>query len=660
MVNFIKQKYKIIAVLFLLVMLIGLIPFTATEAAAQEIDINATYNGDDSGFIEGQVMTIAIESRTNEVYKSNFFKYTYQGGEWVSNNPMKVSDIDAIEGVYAYVGFSDINEKELNECLNYDQFITDEDNLICDQSDDLLRYDWMIPAEEITLPTAENPVINAHFIHGLAKVTVGNIVYGTEYEETPVITDVRFKGFASSGFDITNNVFAGVSSNGIADVVPFEDTTNDTYTALLATNSEMNDNNEIIIPTEWTLLTLKVNGEEKTVKLVDNPETTLVNEAFLEAGTHYTFYLKVGKNKVTIVQVLTDDIGSPFGAGWDNDAEVGLDSSAASIGTQDVGKTNWVENDEIIVELYSSKYGTQYATLIYNGSQWNLNGSLLYLENEKPTVCAYYAPCNEVTGNTMNLRTGMLYGMTEYLEASDCQVVNNTISISFDGVIRDYSRLRIVGLPNQTLTVTTTGFTPAGASAAADGTTYTVTTNGDGNAFLYGTFAKDATVTVKKGTATLAEFAFSEEKGFSNGTEHNKSYALDARPVIDGTLGGKATATEDDIKALVEQIKYYVDNGISTIIVTGSEPATFYPVTAIGVEGFDNCLYLQKLTFGSVVTSIKDGTNSAFEKVGESVDGGLCDLVLNRGQASAATEYQPDVLNKRWWNNTYWKYIELR
>ena len=45
--------------------------------------------------------------------------------------------------------------------------------------------------------------------------------------------------------------------------------------------------------------------------------------------------------------------------------------------------------------------------------------------------------------------------------------------------------------------------------------------------------------------------------------------------VIDGTLGGKAEATEDDINALVEQLKVYVDNGITTIIVTGSEPALY-------------------------------------------------------------------------------------
>ena len=386
----------------------------------------------------------------------------------------------------------------------------------------------------------------------------------------------------------------------------------------------------------------------------------------------------------------------------------GENPETRAIGTQDVGKTAWEENDEIIVELYSSKYGTQYATLIYNGYQWNLNGSLLYLENEKPTVCAYYAPCNEVTGNTMNLRTGMLYGMTEYLVASDCQVVNNTISISFEDVTRDYSRLRIAALADQELSVTTTGFTPAGATTVATApTSYTLTTDDKGNAFLYGVFSEGATVSVKHGTATLAEFTFSEEKGFSNGTEHNKSYALDARPIIDGTLGGKDTASEEEVAALVEQIKTYVDNDITTITVTGSNPAiidmgtytstaigeaiyrlskeesyngkidlilpdvteivekefmnayalnsiTLPNVTKLGYRAFYDCQYLKKITFGSVVT---EGTPSIqdFYKVGEAV--GLCDLVLNRGQATAATEYQPDD-NIKWWD-TFWKSITL-
>ena len=42
---------------------------------------------------------------------------------------------------------------------------------------------------------------------------------------------------------------------------------------------------------------------------------------------------------------------------------------------------------------------------------------------------------------------------------------------------------------------------------------------------------------------------------------------------IDGTLGGKTDATEEDLTALVNAIKSYVENGITTVIVTGSQPA---------------------------------------------------------------------------------------
>ena len=284
-----------------------------------------TYDSNDDNFAEGQVMTVCIESRTNGVWKSDFFKYTYQGGEWVSNNPMKVSDFNVLENIYMYIGYSNLNGWELNECLNYDQYMTDESNLICDQSAGFLNFDWMVPTEEITLPTAENPVITAHFIHGLAKVTIGNIVYASEYEERPELTDVRFKSFDSSCYndmyDIVENEFIAHSFfYGIIDVIPFEDKINGTYTAFLVTNRELNLQDEVIIPTEWILLTLKVNGEEKIVKLVDDP-TTDKNEALLEAGKHYTFDLKVGKDKVTLTPTTTD---TDFPGGWNNDSEVDL------------------------------------------------------------------------------------------------------------------------------------------------------------------------------------------------------------------------------------------------------------------------------------------------------------------------------------------------
>ena len=385
---------------------------------------------------------------------------------------------------------------------------------------------------------------------------------------------------------------------------------------------------------------------------------------------------------------------------------------ASSLGTPDEGKTAWENGDQIIVTLTSQKYGEQAAALTYDGSSWSTEASLSYLENETPSVSVFYAPCYEVTEEgTMQLRSGMQLGMTEYL-SGNYEMENGIMTITFEGAIRDYSRLRIAGLANQTLTVTTTNFTPAGATEVATAA-YTLTTDNNGNAFLYGVFAEGATVIVKQGDITLKDYTFTAEKN-PNGTEYNKSYALDATPVIDGTLGGKAEATEDDITALVEQLKEYVDNGITTIIVTGSQPAlllkdgylipvvslafeqltyayqdekidsywgavdliyqdvteiveyefyvcdvlksiTLPKVTTVGDRGFWACYYLETLTFGSVVTTINDNSGEVFYDLGYKIDG--CNLVLNSEQTNAAADYQPS--GNTWWN-TEWKSITLK
>ena len=196
------------------------------------------------------------------------------------------------------------------------------------------------------------------------------------------------------------------------------------------------------------------------------------------------------------------------------------------IGTQDEGKTAWENGDQIIVTLTSQKYGEQAAALTYDGSSWSTEASLSYLENETPSVSVFYAPCYEVTEEgTMQLRSGMQLGMTEYL-SGNYEMENGIMTITFEGAIRDYSRLRIAGLENQTLTVTTTDFTPAGATEVATGA-YTLTADEKGNAYLYGIFAEGATVTVKQGDVIRVSYPFTAE------TEQGKSYALDARPIID-------------------------------------------------------------------------------------------------------------------------------
>ena len=386
------------------------------------------------------------------------------------------------------------------------------------------------------------------------------------------------------------------------------------------------------------------------------------------------------------------------------------------IGTQDEGKTAWADGDKILVHLYSQKFGDQAATLTFDAESntWESDdASLNYLENETPTITAVYAPdCEIKSDKTIGLLEGKKYGEEEYIPAKT-SISGNTLDIRFESG-RTYSRLRIAAMPEATLTVSTKGFTPAGATAEAT-ETYTLTADDKGNAYLYGTFAEGATVIVKQGDVVLKDYTFTAEKN-PNGTEHNKSYALDARPVIDGTLGGKTEATEDDLAAMVELLKSYIENGHTTIIVTGSQPAkllmsgyltpivslafeqltyvyqdekndsywgtvdliyqdvteiveyefyccdvlksiTLPKVTTVGDRGFWACYYLESLTFGSVVTAINDNSGEVFYDLGYKIDG--CNLVLNSEQANAEADYQPNIETRTWWN-TEWKSITLK
>ena len=379
---------------------------------------------------------------------------------------------------------------------------------------------------------------------------------------------------------------------------------------------------------------------------------------------------------------------------------------ASSFGTPDAGKTAWETNDEIMVILTSDYYGEQTATLTYGeDGTWAPSGTLSYLENEIPVVSAVYNPCADTPG------------LGEYLTTTDCTLADNALSINFEDATRTYSRLRIATLADLPLAVTTTGFTPAGAEEAGEHS-YTITADKKGNAYLYGTFAEGATVSVKQGDVTLKDYTFTAEKN-PNGTEQGKSYALQAGLIIDGTFGGKAEVTDDEVATLTQTIKEYVKSGCSAIFVTGSEMAihyngyydnypayadalyyvtdgstktefngkvdlilpdatklvecefdsiyclksiTLHKVTTIGESAFYSCFYVETLTFGSVITSVG---NNAFSFLGDpgSVTGGKPDLVLNCEQMEG--NYRPDIEKKEWCYcqsqqvNYTWKSITL-
>lgn len=174
---------------------------------------------------------------------------------------------------------------------------------------------------------------------------------------------------------------------------------------------------------------------------------------------------------------------------------------------------------------------------------------------------------------------------------------------------------------------------------------------------------------------------------------------------IDGTLGGKTTATEEDITVLVNKIQDCVDNGITTIIVTGSNPAmidmvswtntaigeaiyrlsgsddydennpyngkidlilpdvteivdqefygawalnsiTLPKVIKIGNQAFHLTWFLKTITFESVLTEVNETGGVMFAQVGKEVEG--CDLILNCGQMNESSVPAPDLTTNTW------------
>lgn len=672
MIQTIKQNKKaVLAFLLALVMLIGLIPFTATEVQAVTIPVGDITTNDSFGtgaeWQDGDELYFCRVSKDNQ-----WAEYTL-----TANVEDEVTTWTPSEKLY----WDDKGEHQL--VVNYPAdtgWVWDTWYILEDQS----TLEKLKRADHMNAMWKGNPTtdpINLNLKHRLSMVTV-TYTFASEFADEPDITPEVYSNTQYMLFDINTLKRRNVEwqEDHAIWVTPYQhDGANGEkqFTAIVSPDAYSAGDEFIRITIGDQVLTAKMK-----------------EDITFEEGTHYTFDLKVGKDAVTIEQVSASSRDYPFSEGWRGDTETDLGADSIT-DTQDEGKTAWDDGDQIIATLTSQRYGEQTATLTYDGVNWTHPEDMTfkYLDNETPTVKAVYAPSN-------------ILGTGEYIEF-DCELNGGELTVKLESATRNYSRLRIAGLPNQTLTVTTTDFTPAGATEVATAA-YTLTTDNNGNAFLYGVFAEGATVSVKQGDVVLKEYAFTAEK-LPGGTQPGKSYVLDAVPVIDGTLGGKTTATEEDINALVEQLKAYVDNGITTIIVPGEEPATIDvgsltitaigeaiyrlskedsyngkidlilpdvteivdqefdgahalnsinlpKVTTVGDGAFYDCQYLEELTFGSVVTAINHNTRAEFHRVGEKVEG--CNLVLNAEQANAATEYQPNVETKTWWN-TEWKSIML-
>ena len=276
------------------------------------------------------------------------------------------------------------------------------------------------------------------------------------------------------------------------------------------------------------------------------------------------------------------------------------DSQTRAIGTPDEGKTSWAEGDELLLEMTSETFGTNYAAFKYNGSSWKLtSGELVYLEGDPAYIPhVYYAPNYKWEAGKLVLKKGKAAGTDECIEGK-ARITGNgeTITVSFAEATRKYSRLRIATLPNEQITVDTEYFTPAGSSDMEQNGNYTLTSDEKGNAYLYGTFENNSEVTVKYREAALTTYTFSQA------TENAKSYVLDATVI--------SANSAEEIKSAIEQeianSKY--DKNVILTLPSNASSSLFEAInTAIKNSGVEDGTV--NLTLMGVMTIPENAFNS--------------------------------------------------
>lgn len=227
------------------------------------------------------------------------------------------------------------------------------------------------------------------------------------------------------------------------------------------------------------------------------------------------------------------------------------ESSTRAVGTEDQGKTEWAEGDELLLEVGNTSLGNQYATVTFKGGSWVLtNGELAYKEGDPAYIPhVYYAPNYRWVSGELALKEGKVAGTDECIEGSGTITGNGQeITISFSNAKRGYSRLRIATIPNEDITVMVTHLTPIGSSEM-NRTFYALRSDEKGNAYLYDKFGNGSNVSVNCGGYILADYTFREA------STDGASYALDATVV---SLEGKSS---EEIDQAITKVTREVEAG---------------------------------------------------------------------------------------------------
>lgn len=231
----------------------------------------------------------------------------------------------------------------------------------------------------------------------------------------------------------------------------------------------------------------------------------------------------------------------------------------SNVGTFDAGKTTWEAGDEILLMVGYSDGNThyQYITLTYDGMEWNADKNINWLTTYTGAR-AVYAPdwtFDIENVGSFTLKENAQYGTSEFLEVGGNVMNDNVLSIDFSNATRNYNRLRIAGEASATVNVTFTNFRPSGKYEFVD-YEYSLTTDENGNAYLYGSWEEGASLTVKGNfdvNGTDKEITLFSKSGLSSTSNiTNQSYVADAR--LSYKNEGEGTAEDPYKITLSEQL----------------------------------------------------------------------------------------------------------
>ena len=243
----------------------------AVQGAPDAVKINATignmqtrvaYSGDNgvTNFVNGDAIKVVNLMRTS---KNEATYTTTDGTNWTTTDAMvwNSSSKNIFQAWYPVAEYS-----------SYDAF-----TIPTDQSDatKLASADWMTAStEEIDKPG--NGVLDLSFQHRLAKVTV-NLTFGSQYPEgNQLVSDFKF-----------------LTNEETPQVITALKNSETSYTAILRPGEYADESSFIYLMMD--------NIDEHYVL---GKTTAAIN---LEAGKHYTFTLKVGKDVVSIDDVTVAD-----------------------------------------------------------------------------------------------------------------------------------------------------------------------------------------------------------------------------------------------------------------------------------------------------------------------------------------------------------------